>query len=140
MKNLKSITWMMVFLAFSNCNSLKSINPLSVLTDNTWELSSLLGQDVIPDQFSGGFPSLDFSEGGKLSGFSGCNNFNGSFSLEGDQLQLDPGAMTRKACPGSGEQDFMNAFNQVTRLKIKDQKLTLLDGSRELMTLMPQQN
>lgn len=110
---------------------------MSLLTGNTWELASLLGKNLDLNQFAAGIPSLNFMEEGKLAGFSGCNNFNGSFALEGTDLNLDPGAMTRKACPGSGEQDFMSALSKVSNLKIDKDQLTLLDGTSKLMTLIP---
>jgi len=110
---------------------------MSLLTGNTWELASLLGKNLDLSQFAGGLPTLDFGDVGKLAGFTGCNNFNGSFALEGDKLDLNPGAMTRKACPGTGEKDFLSALAKVKDLKIAKDKLTLLDGADELMTLIP---
>ena len=88
-------------------------------------------------QFPGGIPSLDFLAEGKLSGFSGCNNFSGNFSLEGTGLKLEPGAMTKKMCPGTGEQDYISALGKVRDLKIEKEKLTLLDGDTELMSFVP---
>ena len=110
---------------------------MSLLTGNTWELASLLGKNLDLSQFAGGLPNLNFGDAGKLTGFAGCNNFNGSFELEGTKLNLDPGAMSRKACPGSGEDDFISALSKVKDLKIGKDKLTLLDGADELMTLIP---
>ena len=137
MRVLKSTFILVAFVLLSSCNPLKSLNPLSLLTGNTWELASLLGKNLDLSQFAAGIPSLNFLEEGKLAGFSGCNDFNGSFALEGTSLNLDPGAMTRKACPGSGEQDFISALGKVSNLKVDKDKLTLLDGASELMTLIP---
>lgn len=92
------------------------------------------------NQFAGGIPSLAFLEDGKLSGFSGCNNFSGNFSLEGTGIELDPGAMTKKMCPGSGEQDYISALGKVGDLKIGKDKLTLLDGATELMSFVPKKD
>lgn len=137
MRALKSTFILLTFVLLSSCTPLKSLNPLSLLTGNTWELASLLGKNLDLSQFAAGIPSLNFLDEGKLSGFSGCNNFNGSFALEGTDISLDPGAMTRKACPGSGEQDFISALGKVSNLKVDKDKLTLLDGASELMTLIP---
>jgi heat shock protein HslJ len=52
---------------------------------------------------------------------------------------LDPGAMTRKACPGNGEKDFTSALSQVANFKVNKNKFTLLDGAaKELMSFIPQ--
>lgn len=137
MKHLRILSLSLILLMAASCGATKSLNPLSLLSGNGWVLDTLMGSGINLADFAGGLPSLDFLEGGKLSGFSGCNNFNGSFALEGNDLKLDPGAMTRKACPGNGEQGFMSAINKVNNLKIGKDKLTLMDGASELMTLIP---
>ncbi len=41
-------------------------------------------------------------ESGRLTGFAGCNNFSGSYTLDGDQLKIGPVASTQMACPEPG--------------------------------------
>lgn len=82
-------------------------------------------------------PSLDFLEGGRLAGFSGCNNFSGEFTLKGTEISLEPGAMTKKACPGTAEPEFISALERVKNFTVKKEKLTLLDGTTELMSFIP---
>ncbi|MCH6233924.1 META domain-containing protein [Cognataquiflexum rubidum] len=139
MKKLSGILILTFFLGFSSCSSVGNLNPLSLLTGNNWVLNSMLGKALDPAKFAGGLPFLNFQEGGKLAGFAGCNNFNGSFNLEGTSLKLDPGAMTRKACEGDGEKDFTSALSQVANFKVNKNKLTLLDGAaKELMSFISQ--
>lgn len=140
MKNLKSLSIILLFLIGSSCGSLNSINPLSLLTGNSWILSSVSGEGLDLNQFAGGIPSLDFLEGGKLAGFSGCNNFSGNFSLEGTRLQLDPGAITKKSCSGTGEQEFLSAIERASQVNVDKNKLTLLDGSAELLSFVPRKD
>jgi heat shock protein HslJ len=116
------------------------MNPLSLLMGKKWELSSLMGSSIAPGKFEGGFPTLSFLEGGKLSGFAGCNNFSGGFSLEGTGIQLDPGAMTRMACPATGEDEFVSALGKVKNFKVGKDKLTLMDGATELMSFIPKKD
>ncbi|WP_075351801.1 META domain-containing protein [Algoriphagus marinus] len=137
MKAIKSFSIGLIFFVVSSCGSLNAINPLSLLMGNSWALSSLMGKSLDLSQFADGVPSLNFLEGGKLAGFTGCNNLSGSFALEGTSIKLDPGAVTRKACPGTGEQDFLGALSKVGNLKIGKDKLTLLDGEEELMSFIP---
>lgn len=137
MKACKALSFGLIFLLFASCEGTKSMNPLSLLTGNSWALSSLMGKGLDMNKFVGGIPSLSFLDNGKLAGFSGCNNFSGNFSLEGSGIKLDPGAMTKKMCPGSGEQEFISALAKVGDLKIGKDKLTLLDGSTELMSFVP---
>ncbi|MEB2775735.1 META domain-containing protein [Algoriphagus sp. D3-2-R+10] len=137
MRAIKTLSIGLIFLLFTSCAGNKAINPLNLLTGNTWALSSLMGTGLDMNQFAGGIPTLSFLDGGNLAGFSGCNNFSGNFSLEGTGIKLDPGAMTKKMCPGTGEQDFISALSKVGDLEIGKDKLTLLDGSTELMSFVP---
>jgi len=41
-------------------------------------------------------------ESGRVAGFAGCNNFSGSYTLDGAQLQIGPVASTQMACPEPG--------------------------------------
>jgi heat shock protein HslJ len=130
-------TFGLIIILFSNCSSTEKMNKLGILTSNTWELSSLRGEDVDQIKFPDGLPLLSFLEGGKLAGFAGCNNFSGGFLLEGPSLKLDPGAMTRKACQGTSEDEFIAAMSKVKNIKAGKDKLTLLDGTKEIMRLIP---
>jgi heat shock protein HslJ len=140
MKNVKIFSLGVVFLIVSSCGGLKSINPQSLLTGNSWSLSSLMGQGLDLEQFPGAVPSLDFLEGGKLAGFSGCNNFSGNFSLEGTGVELDPGAITKKVCSGTGEQGLLYAIKKANQFKVDKNKLTLLDGDTELISFVPKEH
>ncbi len=138
MKKLSNLLLLFVFLSFSSCSTVSNLNPLSLLTGNNWVLSSLLGGGLDASKFTSGLPFLNFMDGGKLAGFSGCNNFSGSFQLEGTSLNLDPVAMTKKACDGDGENQFLSLLGQAKNFKVAKDKLTLLDGAKELMSFIPQ--
>ena len=140
MKAIKSFSVGLVFFVVSSCGSLNPMNPLGLLAGNSWALSTLLGKSLDLSQFTEGVPSLNFLEGGKLAGFTGCNNLSRSFALEGSSIKLDPGAVTRKSCPGTGEQDFLDALSKVGSLKIGKDKLTFLDGEEELMSFIPKED
>ncbi|WP_297337280.1 META domain-containing protein [Algoriphagus sp.] len=137
MKSLKIILFGFLIFTYGSCDGTKSLSPIGLLTGNTWALSSILGQGLNLTEFSGGVPTLDFLDEGRLAGYSGCNNFSGSFRLEGTSLELDPGAITKKACPGNGEQEFLEALSRVSNLQISKEKLILLDGSTALLTFLP---
>lgn len=138
MKKLQLLSISFLFLILSSCASTPKINPLSLLTGNSWELVNLVGADL--GQFSNGKPTLNFLEGGRLAGYAGCNNFSGGFLLEGANLQLDPGAMTKKACEGVGEDQFIRAIQKVNSFQVAKDKLTLLEGASEVMSFVPKQD
>lgn len=140
MNLFQRILQVVLFLFCLSCGSSKGINPIALLTGNEWELSSMQGIESPDSHFSTGLPSLYFLEGGRLSGYTGCNNFSGGFSLEGGGIQLDPGAITKKACQGSGENDFLLAFERVKTYTVEKEKLTLSDGTTELMSFIPKKD
>jgi len=110
---------------------------MDMLAQNSWVVNSLLRKQPDPAAFLKGLPSLNFGADGKLTGSAVCNNFSGNFKPDGMDLKLDPGAMTRMACSGTGEADFLSAIKQVTNLKLKNNTLSLLNGANEVMSLIP---
>ena len=139
MKHTRIFAIALLVLFLTGCGSTSRINPISLLSANAWELSTLKGTSEM-SQFAAGLPNLSFLEGGRLAGYAGCNNFSGGFSLEGSGIQLDPGAMTKKACPGNGEDLFMDALGQVKNFKVEKEKLILLNGDSELMSFIPKKD
>jgi len=102
-----------------------------------WNVASLLGKTLNAGDMMKGLPSLNFSENGKLFGSTGCNNFTGSYKLDGTKVSFNPGAMTKMFCPENTEQDFLKAINEVTNVKMDGNTLNLLNGSKTVMSLVP---
>ncbi|WP_026951858.1 META domain-containing protein [Algoriphagus mannitolivorans] len=134
MKQISSLLFVALIFLCLGCGTTKGLNPIALLTSNPWELSSLQGQEVDATKFPSGLPNLYFLDGGKLSGFTGCNNFSGGFSLESNGMQLDPGSITKKACPGTAEEEFISALEKVKSYTVNKEKLILSDGITELMS------
>jgi heat shock protein HslJ len=124
-----------LMVGFSSCSSMQKLNPLAMLTQNTWVLSALKGVDL--GAFGDKLPFLNFAQDGGLTGNTGCNNFTGNFKLDGTSLNLDPGAMTRMACPGTGEQSFLDGLGQVTGMNMDGNTLNLLGQAGQLMSFVP---
>lgn len=140
MKKITKVSFGLLILFSIGCSGTAKLTPISLLTGNSWELSSLMSNTINMSKFGAGPPTLNFLEGGKLAGFAGCNNFSGGFSLEGTGIKLDPGAMTRKACADDGEDQFVSALNKVKNFTVAKGKLTLLDGATELMSFVPKKD
>lgn len=118
-------------------NACSSAELLTQLEGTGWSVTSLLGKTLKADEMTNGLPSLNFSDNGKLFGSTGCNNFTGSYKLDGANLSLDPGAMTKMFCPGETEQDFLVAISQVTNVKMDGNVLNLLNREKTVMSLEP---
>jgi heat shock protein HslJ len=120
-----------ILFFFLTCSPLKKTNPpKEILIGTSWILQSLYG-NAANNFKSTAF--LNFGKEGLLSGNTRCNSFSGKYSIEGNKIILNPGAMTRMMCPGSAEQDFLIAIKQVTNFKITAGKLILQDGNWEIM-------
>ncbi len=75
-------------------------------------------------------------EAGRLSGFAGCNNFSGSYSLDGDQLKIGPVASTQMACPEPGssiETAFHKALSGTLRYAVDGDVLTATTASGDTL-------
>ena len=121
-----------LIMVTTGCSGSKNI--MGALTYQPWVLNSIMGKAVDESNYMDRLPSLSFQDNGKVAGFTGCNNFNGNFKLDGTNMAIDPGAMTRKMCPGNGEQDFLDAISQVKNVSLDKDKLSMSNGATELLT------
>ena len=90
-------------------------------------------------------PAVDSTiqfQDGQVSGSGGCNNYSGSYTLDGDQLTIGPVASTMMACIGPAmdqEQAFHANLGNVASFEIVDNQLHLLDaGGATLLTFEQQ--
>jgi heat shock protein HslJ len=74
-------------------------------------------------------------EDGKLSGRSGCNEYNGTYEVDGDALTIGPNiASTDMACPApqmAVEQAYLSRLPKVASFTIDVDTLTLADDGGE---------
>ena len=93
----------------------------------------------------GGFVSIlsdteiaaTFGDDGAVAGSAGCNNYTGSYALEGGAITFGPLATTRKMCGDPAgvmeqENDYLAALASATTVQIEGHGLTLInaDGVR----------
>jgi heat shock protein HslJ len=75
-------------------------------------------------------------ESGRLTGFAGCNNFSGSYTLDGGQLKIGPVASTQMACPEPGssiETAFHKALSGTLRFAVDGDHLTATTASGDTL-------
>ncbi|MBN3520575.1 META domain-containing protein [Algoriphagus lutimaris] len=137
MKAFRSIPIFLLVFILVECKPIQK-TALDQLGNVTWILQELNGNSAILELFPEGPPTLNFNDTGTLSGFTGCNNFSGIYSLEESELKLDPGAMTRKACSDVKEDEFLQALEMVNSLEVDQNKLILKSPEGGLMTLVSQ--
>lgn len=93
-----------------------------------WKLVSLNGQEVTVSQHQRE-PHLVFASDMRVSGSDGCNNIAGSYSLNGNQINLGQMISTQKACIEGGEQAhaFTVALSAIYSYQIQGDTLELTD-------------
>jgi putative lipoprotein len=77
------------------------------------------------------------ASGDTYLGSSGCNYYNGAYTISGSRLHLEFGAVTQRACAGpimSQEVAYLNAMEQVRGFQADKDALTLNDsGGRPIL-------
>lgn len=108
-------------------------NADSNILEGSWELESLAGANV-GELYREKKPLIRFDAAGKVSGNTGCNNFNGTVHINGSQLVFAKNlATTRMMCPGAGEQSFLQALDKIDAYSIQNGKLILSGGGVMIM-------
>ena len=70
------------------------------LVGTTWEMTAIVtssGSEPVPDGVNA---SLMFADDGTVAVDTGCNTGSASVAIDGNQLQIGPIALTKKACEG----------------------------------------
>jgi heat shock protein HslJ len=130
-----SLVTCLMFVTIS-CESTGKMSLQKQLLFHVWDLNTLNGKVLDMNDFTTRLPFLVFDKNGMLSGSTGCNKISGNYELKKSELILTPGAMTRMACQGNGESLFLDALNRIRNCKIEGDKLTLLNGETEIMTMV----
>ncbi|MEJ2084234.1 MAG: META domain-containing protein [Acidobacteriota bacterium] len=74
---------------------------------------------------------------GTVTGSGGCNNFNATYELSGDEISIGPAAATRKNCPEpegimDQEQQYLAALGRATKVMLSAGRLELRDEEGSL--------
>jgi heat shock protein HslJ len=80
---------------------------------------------------------VQFGAGGKVSGFSGCNRFRGSYTFRDGALKIGPLMSTRMACPDmAAEARVMHTLQAAERAEATHLKLILNDASGQVLATL----
>jgi len=104
------------------------------ITEKYWKLVTLEGQKVTmaPNQEREIYFMLKTDQN-RVTGFAGCNTFNGTYTLEkGQRIRFSPLAATLKACPDvdAKESEFFKIFELADNYSISGDTLSLNIGRR----------
>jgi heat shock protein HslJ len=133
------ITPVVLFFLFSACSTGKksASGPTLSALQGTWQLNYITGpriafEGLYPDRK----PTLSFDEKRKkIAGSTSCNSFSVPLTAEGKKINFaEPMAMTKMACPGEGENVFLETLKKITGYDVTaGYTLTLLMGDVAMM-------
>jgi heat shock protein HslJ len=100
------------------------------LTGGTWSATGYNnGREAVVSLVADTTITANFTEDGQLNGSAGCNNFMTSYTLDGQNITIQPAATTRKMCPGEGvmeqEAQFLAALTTAATWSISGNELEL---------------
>ncbi|MFT5784136.1 MAG: heat shock protein HslJ [Candidatus Krumholzibacteriia bacterium] len=134
MKNLRILVLaaaLVAVVALTGCtyNGQKAIADNEVKLANTyWKLIMLDGVQVNAQSTATEMHFI-LNADDTISGFGGCNNFSGSWEMDGDQLMIGPLMATKMACDNMEiETRFLGALDGAVAAVVDDATLTVTDG------------
>ena len=113
--------------------------PMASLVGTQWNLSSIAGEAIrLPEGTQN--PYLSVAEDNRLTGFGGCNQLMGSVKLDGSAISFPGVGSTKMYCTETQavESSFLSALRAANSFTLDGDKLTLLDKSKKLATLVKQ--
>lgn len=141
---IKIATLTLIAFTMMSCNTGKKTSSES--SDNTdvsdaqaientkWIITTLEGQDMSDNENNGQVIHFTLnSEDNRISGFSGCNTFMGTYKLEkGNRISFSQMGVTRMACPDAtiDEAQILSIFETADNFTISNGKLALNKAKR----------
>lgn len=123
---------LVVILSLKSCGDTTSSNNSEKLSGE-FHIVSLEKNSNLPDNLTINF----HPETQKISGFSGCNNYFGSFTLEESVLSFGPLGSTRKMCFSDAnniETETLKLLSKVNGFSFKDHTLQLKSNDDIIIT------
>jgi len=110
------------------------------LTSVTWQATMVNnGKQAVVSVLAGSEITAIFDKEGRLSGTGGCNNYNASYKIDGNTIQIGPAASTRMMCAtpeGVMEQEsaYFIALEAAKAFELVGNRLTLIgEGGERLV-------
>ena len=105
------------------------------LSETIWYLQNYYdGGEAILSTLDGTEITAYFDEDGNLTGFGGCNNYSGSYQVDGEKIEIELGPLTMMFCEqpeGTMDQEaaYLQALDSATSYRILGDALVMQDGN-----------
>ena len=96
-----------------------------------WEATGFRQRDAVASLLPGTEITARFGSDRTLTGSAGCNRYSAGYTTHGNSIEIEPAALTRKACASpegvmEQENDYVAALTQATSYTVEGRMLTLL--------------
>lgn len=125
------LTLFMLLTTLNSCDSskkaLENSKKMQATPSGTYYITELGDTDVLLSKITINFDETE----NKVTGFSGCNNFFGSYTLENNILSFVNIGASKKLCQGNAsntERQFLKALNSVNSFSISDNLISFLNN------------
>ncbi|MEN0072579.1 MAG: META domain-containing protein [Propionicimonas sp.] len=120
----------------TGCTSVVPASPAPALAGTSWVVTALDGTPTLPDYQ----PTMNFGTAGELNGDNGCNQYVGSYALDGAALTIGQVAQTEMACLDGGRSEQETAFGAalaaVATVRADGENVQLLDAGEQVVLLL----
>jgi len=136
---MKIITILLTVFALKSCGNQKATASMqdeinakqTEILSGTYNINLVANNKELPEKIY-----LTFDETkNRVSGFAGCNNFSGAYTVDGNSLKIGEMVSTKMHCKRfmDVEQNVLKALGQVSSFSIKDNVLNLKNESSNLL-------
>jgi len=104
--------------------------PVEDLAGTSWVLEELPGVQLVDT-----IPSVTFGADGTVSGFAGCNSFNGTYEADGSSIAFGAFATTKVGCPDPTmlvERSFLAALASASSWRADGDGRLVIEGALPL--------
>jgi copper homeostasis protein (lipoprotein) len=104
------------------------------LENTYWKLTRLGGQPVLPSELQRELYLVLRSGDHRVTGFGGCNQVSGTYSVDGSAIEFSEMAGTMMACADAAETErtFLAALGSARSWRVIGEHLDLFDGAGDL--------
>ncbi|MDU8884865.1 META domain-containing protein [Yeosuana sp. MJ-SS3] len=126
-----------ILFSLKSCGNTSAItsmqeNTMQQLSGN-YSVTKLINNDTLMIT-----PDINFdASDNRVSGFSGCNRFNGSYTIDGNNITFGPLASTKMMCREEAntiEHNMFDTLSQVNSFSLQNNILTLFKDKDVLLT------
>ncbi|WGD35617.1 META domain-containing protein [Olleya sp. YS] len=140
---MKTITIFLFSILLNGCGS---TNQANATTDMKQNISDNLNGSFVVSKLGESTSvqndlTIKFDDATKrVSGFSGCNNFSGSYQIKDKKIAILNLISTEKAClddTNMVESKFLQSLTKANNFKIKNNEIVFLNDSKQLFNAKP---